>query len=49
LVDDAGTWQSQLLLDTSLSLSSFGESESGELYVADLSSGDIFQIVEQSP
>jgi glucose/arabinose dehydrogenase len=49
LVNDSGTWQSQLLLDTSLSPSSFGESESGELYIADLSSGTIYQIVEQAP
>jgi glucose/arabinose dehydrogenase len=49
LIHDGGTWQSQVLLDTSLNPSSFGESESGELYIADLSSGQIFQIVEQIP
>jgi glucose/arabinose dehydrogenase len=39
-----GGWQSQKLLDSGLSVSSFGVSESGELYVADLASGAIDQV-----
>jgi hypothetical protein len=37
-------WTTELLLDSSLSISSFGEDESGELYVADLG-GVIYKIV----
>jgi glucose/arabinose dehydrogenase len=37
-------WQSLMLLDSSLSASSFGEGESGELYLADLSGGSIYQV-----
>lgn len=37
-------WQNQLLLDTNLSISTFGEDESGNLYLADLSSGVIYQM-----
>lgn len=32
----SGEWQSEVLLDTTLSISSFGEDEAGELYVVDL-------------
>jgi len=32
------------LLDTNLSISTFGEDEAGNLYLADLSSGVIYQI-----
>jgi glucose/arabinose dehydrogenase len=46
---DGSIWQDQLLLDTNVSISSFGEDEAGELYLADLSSGTIYQIVEQVP
>jgi len=34
----------EALLDTSLNVSSFGEDENGELYVADLSGGHIFKV-----
>jgi glucose/arabinose dehydrogenase len=37
-------WYYQQLLDTTLSISTFGEDESGNLYVADLASGVIYQI-----
>jgi len=43
---DAGGWQNQLLLDTGLSISTFGEDEAGNLYVADLSSGVLYQITD---
>ena len=36
LIRTGGTWQSQLLFDTSLSISSFGVDEAGELYIANL-------------
>jgi hypothetical protein len=39
-------WQNQLLLDTDLSISTFGEDEAGNLYLADLSSGVIYQITD---
>jgi glucose/arabinose dehydrogenase len=40
-------WQSQPLLDTDLSISTFGEDEAGNLYLADLSSGKIYKIVDR--
>jgi glucose/arabinose dehydrogenase len=39
-----GAWQSRLLLESGLSISSFGEDEAGELYVADLSGGAVYRI-----
>ncbi|MCA1733491.1 MAG: PQQ-dependent sugar dehydrogenase [Acidobacteria bacterium] len=38
-----GTWTTELLLDTTFSISSFGEDEQGEIYVADIS-GAIYRI-----
>ena len=35
------------MLDTDLSLSSFGEDEAGELYVADLNRGGIYRLVTE--
>jgi glucose/arabinose dehydrogenase len=40
----SGSWQSQLLLQSGLGVSSFGESETGELYLVDLSGGSIYQV-----
>lgn len=37
-------WQQQALLDTSFAISTFGENESGEVFVADLG-GSIYQLV----
>lgn len=37
------TWNSTLLLDTAMNISTFGEDEDGELYVADLSSAIIYK------
>jgi glucose/arabinose dehydrogenase len=37
-------WESRLLLDSSLLISTFGEDENGELYVADYGSGVVFRI-----
>lgn len=41
-----GGWQSNLLLDTSLKIASFGEDELGNLYLSDLASGRIFWITD---
>jgi glucose/arabinose dehydrogenase len=40
----AGGWQSQLLFQTGVSLSSFGVDEMGEVYLLDLYSGDIYKL-----
>jgi len=42
-----GRWTTALLLDTSLSLSSFGQDESGELLVADLN-GNVYRLIDPS-
>ena len=39
-----GGWQSMKLLESGLHVSSFGESESGELYLTDLAGGEVFQV-----
>jgi len=46
--DGMGAWTTTELLDTTFSISTFGEDEAGELYVADFSSpnGAIYQIVQ---
>ena len=41
---NGAVWESQLLSDTTLSISTFGEDEAGELYVADYSTGEIYRI-----
>ena len=40
----ASGWETQLLKDTDYAISTFGEDESGELYLADYTSGSIFRI-----
>jgi len=37
-------WTNRLLLDTLLTISTFGEDEEGNLYVADIAAGDIYEI-----
>ena len=37
-------WENRLLLKTSLAISTFGEDEAGEIYVADYARGDIYRI-----
>lgn len=39
-----GVWENKLVLDTDLSISTFGEDEAGNMYVADHSKGDIYKI-----
>jgi glucose/arabinose dehydrogenase len=43
----AGTaWQSNLLLDTPVQISAFGEDESGNLYAASYGTGEVFPLVD---
>jgi len=46
---DGSIWQNQLLLDTNINISSFGEDESGEVYLADIATGTIYHLIEQTP
>ena len=39
------SWSSALLLDTNLFITTFGEDEAGELYLADRSGGQVYQII----
>lgn len=39
-----GEWKTQLLADTSFAISTFGEDEDGEVYLADYTSGTIYRI-----
>lgn len=41
---NGAVWENQLLSDTTLSISTFGEDEAGELYVADYATGEIYRI-----
>ncbi len=44
LQQDDGEWASELLLNTSFRISTFGEDEDGELYLADLAGGDVYRL-----
>lgn len=46
---EAGVWQTTELLDTTLNISTFGEDEAGNLYVADYSTGTIYHIIDNVP
>ena len=48
-VQTAGGWTSELLLDTGLTVTTFGEDENGEVYVGDFSGGMVYRIVEVFP
>lgn len=43
--DENSAWQNQLLLSTNHAISSFGEDEAGELYLAARENGTIYQVV----
>jgi glucose/arabinose dehydrogenase len=43
----AGIWVNRLLLDTVLNISTFGEDESGDLYLADFATGTIYAVGAQ--
>jgi glucose/arabinose dehydrogenase len=46
LQNESGSWVNQLLLDSNLEITSFGEDEAGELYLTDSSGGAVYRIVE---
>jgi len=46
---EGSTWQSTLLLDTAYSITTFGEDESGNLYLADYVAGNIYLIGDAIP
>jgi glucose/arabinose dehydrogenase len=43
-LQNEGAWQSQQLLESGLNVSTFGESEGGEIYLADLAGGAIYKV-----
>ncbi len=45
LSNSGGPWENTLLLDTTITITTFGLDEAGELYVADYSAGHIHRIV----
>ena len=48
-IQDNGGWVSQDLLHSGLTVTTFGEDESGEVYVADYSGGTLYRIVGEGP
>jgi glucose/arabinose dehydrogenase len=44
---DGASWESTVLLDSGLLISTFGEDESGELYLADYSGGGIYRVTAE--
>lgn len=44
LVRNGTSWENRVLLDTTLSISAFGEDESGELYLVDHTGGELYRI-----
>ena len=44
--NDAGVWENRELMDTNFGISTFGENENGELYVAAYFSGEIFRLAD---
>ena len=45
---DGAAWQNQLLVDTSYVITTFGENEAGDIYLADYESGTIYEITAAS-
>jgi len=43
--ESGGEWSAEEWADTGISISSFGEDEEGELYVTDLSRGELYRFV----
>ncbi len=43
---DTGVWQNAQLIETDINISTFGEDETGNLYVANISSGTIYKLVD---
>jgi uncharacterized repeat protein (TIGR01451 family) len=48
-VESGGTWTSTVLLTPGFPISTFGEDEAGELYVADYVAGAVYRIVDFAP
>lgn len=48
LTHNGVSWDSTVVLDTALMISSFGEDEAGALYLSDYLSGDLFRITENA-
>ena len=46
---ESGVWQTTELLDTAFNLSTFGEDEAGNLYVADYTNGTIYSVTDNVP
>ncbi|MGB8509058.1 MAG: PQQ-dependent sugar dehydrogenase, partial [Pyrinomonadaceae bacterium] len=46
---EGASWVNTQLLDTTLSVSTFGEDESGGLYLADYNGGTIYTVADQTP
>ena len=46
LRNENATWQTNLLLDTAINISTFGEDEQGNLFVADYNGGNIFRLID---
>jgi glucose/arabinose dehydrogenase len=46
LQNQGGSWVDQVLLDTTLNITTFGEDEAGELYLTDSSTGSLYRIVQ---
>jgi glucose/arabinose dehydrogenase len=44
--ESGGVWSSTRLLDTPYNISTFGEDESGEIYLADITGGAIYKLVD---
>ncbi len=42
-----GIWQNQLFMDSALNITTFGEDESGEIFVADYASGTLYKIIAE--
>ncbi len=42
-----GSWQNQVLFETGLNISSFGQDDAGELYLLDHSSGSVLKLVKR--
>jgi len=43
-----GSWEKALLLETNLSISTFGEDEQGELYLVDIAGGTLHRIISEN-
>ena len=46
---EASEWQNTLLLDTAHNISTFGEDEAGNLYLANISNGTIYTLIDATP